>query len=190
MEKAVFSGLFQLRCNVARADADNTHMQQMYGRFFTLVTVICMMVASPVAVLAKPVIALHLAGVVVGKDSTGAEKLTPLADAAVVPGLTIRYLITATNQGDQPALNVVPVGKIPNGTEYLVASASANATRVEFSLDGGKTWSQHPTVTVHTPTGDVVKPADPVLYTALRWITGKPLASKAVALYSYEVRVK
>lgn len=165
-------------------------MQQMYGRFLTLLAVICMMAASPVAALAKPVIALHLSGVVVAKDGKGAEKLTPISEASIVPGLTIRYLISATNQGDQPALNVVPLGKIPNGTEYLADTASANATRVEFSLDGGKTWSQHPTVTVHTPTGDVVKPADPATYTALRWITNKPLASKAVALYSYEVRVK
>jgi uncharacterized repeat protein (TIGR01451 family) len=164
-------------------------MQQMYGRFFALLTVICML-ASPVMVLAKPVIALHLSGVVVGKDAKGAEKLTPIAKASIVPGLTIRYLITATNQGDQPALNVVPLGKIPNGTEYQADSASSNAVRVEFSLDAGKTWSQHPTVRVHTPAGDVVKPADPSMYTALRWITGKPLASKAAALYSYEVRVK
>jgi uncharacterized repeat protein (TIGR01451 family) len=165
-------------------------MQQICGRFFALVTALCVMAAAPVAVLAKPVIALHLVGVVVGKDNTGAEMLTPLANTTVVPGLTIRYVITATNQGDQPALKLVPVGKIPDATEYLAGSASTNATRVEFSLDAGKTWSQHPTVTVHTPTGDVVKLADPATYTALRWITDKPLAPKAVALYSYEVRVK
>jgi hypothetical protein len=99
-------------------------------------------------------------------------------------------VITASNTGDQPALHVVPTGKIPTGTTYEAGSASGNGVHVEFSLNGGKTWSQKPTVTVHTSTGDVSKPADPAAYTSLRWVSEKPLLPKASATYSYEVQVK
>ncbi len=146
---------------------------------------------SGVAAWARPVLSLNLSGMIVSKDAKGAEKTTPLANAAVTPGETIRYVLVMSNKGDTPALNVVPVGKIPTGTAYEVGSASmAGATRVEFSLNGGKSWAEHPTVTVHGPNGDMVKPADPGKYTNLRWIVAKPIPANGSLTYTYEVMVK
>jgi uncharacterized repeat protein (TIGR01451 family) len=145
----------------------------------------------PVGAAAKPSVMLKLSGVLVTKDAKGAEKTTPVTDVQVKSGETIRYVITATNKGDQSALKLTPVGKIPVGTAYEAGSASsAYASRIEYSLDGGKVWSIKPTVTVHTPKGDLVKPADPATYTNLRWIADKPLVPNGAVNYSYAVRVK
>jgi uncharacterized repeat protein (TIGR01451 family) len=163
----------------------------MRGKFLGAALVALMFVTSAAGAWAKPSVALVLAGFVIGKDANGAEVATPIADTTVAPGKLIRYVITATNKGDQDAQKLIPVGKVPNGTAYEPGSASAkDALRVEYSLDEGKTWSAQPMVTVHTPTGDVVKPADPATYTRVRWVADKALPPKGVVTYSYEVRVK
>jgi uncharacterized repeat protein (TIGR01451 family) len=148
-------------------------------------------VFSAVPVYAKPMVSLLLSGAIVTKDDKGQEQTKSMEKAVVTPGQTIRYSILVSNKGDQDARNVIPVGNIPNGTAYEAGSASQkNALRVEFSLNKGKTWSEHPTVTVHTPTGDVVKPADPATYTQVRWVAAKPLAPNGAVTYTYDVRVK
>lgn len=143
------------------------------------------------AASAKPNVQLKLDGQLVQHDAKGAEKLVPVASAELKPGELVRYDIVATNQGTDPAAKLVPIGKIPSGTVYAAGTASSTGSlRVEFSIDGGKTWSKSPTIKVTTPTGIVEKPAAPSTYTQIRWIAAKPLASKASVSYSYEVRVK
>jgi uncharacterized repeat protein (TIGR01451 family) len=140
---------------------------------------------------AKPIVQLKLQGVVVERQANGAEKLTPVADAPLRPGETIRYNIVATNAGTDPAAKLVPAGRVPAGTEFQAGSASlSGASRVEFSVDGGKTWSLKPTVRVKTDAGIVEKPADASLYTTLRWVNEKPLLPKQSVTYTYEVRIK
>jgi len=163
----------------------------MRGKFLSAALVALILATSSVGAWAKPAVSLVLTGFVLGKDAKGAETTTPLADTTVTPGKVIRYIITAINKGDEAALKLLPIGKVPAGTAYEPGSASAkDASRVEYSLNQGKTWSVKPTVTMHTPTGDVVKPADPATYTTVRWVADKPLAPKAAVTYSYEVRVK
>jgi len=136
---------------------------------------------------AKPNVVLKLSGVLVEHDQNGAEKLTSVEKAQLKPGDVVRYVIVASNAGADPARNLVPVGQVPAGTAFVAGSATAHA---EYSLDGGKTWSTAPTIKVHTPSGDVVKKADPATYTSVRWIDDKPLAAKASATFVYVVRVK
>jgi uncharacterized repeat protein (TIGR01451 family) len=163
----------------------------MRGKFLNAALVVLMLATSSVGAWAKPTVDLVLTGFVLGKDAKGAEIATPITETTVTPGKVIRYVITATNKGDQAAQKLVPVGLVPIGTAYEPASASLkDALRVEYSLDKGKTWSPKPTVVVHTPTGDVVKAADPGTYTRVRWIADKPLPPKGVVVYSYEVMVK
>jgi uncharacterized repeat protein (TIGR01451 family) len=141
---------------------------------------------------ARPSVLLKLEGDVVQHDSKGAEVLVPLASGqGLTPGQTIRYLIVATNAGTQAANHLVPQAKIPAGTAYEPGTASnATDSRVEFSLDGGRTWSAKPLVKVPTANGSVEKPADPALYTAVRFARDTPLAPKTSVTYSYEVRIK
>lgn len=143
------------------------------------------------AALAKPNVQLKLAGELLQKDAQGAVSFVPMSTTELKPGQIVRFDIVAKNEGSDAATALVPVGKIPTGTAYEAGSASASgALRVEFSLDGGKTWSSSPTVKVVTPNGTVVKKADPASYTQVRWIAAKPLAPKSSVTYRYEVRVK
>lgn len=144
------------------------------------------------AASARPNVVLKLEGDVVQHDAKGAEQLTPVTDGTgLKPGETIRYVIVASNAGPDAATSLVPEARIPDGTAYEAGSASAAAPmRVEFSLDGGKTWAVKPLVKVRTPNGVVEKPADPSLYTTLRWIGNKALPAKSSVSYSYQVRIK
>lgn len=161
----------------------------MKNRISVFALAVFMTAAVSHAWAAQPVV-LKLSGAIVTKAADGTEKATPLSDTQVKPGQTIRFEILATNQSAGPVRNLVPVEKISVGTAYEPGSALPAAAGVEFSLDGGKTWSAKPMVTVHTPNGDVTKPADPATYTTIRWAAGKSLAPSEVAKYSYEVVVK
>ncbi len=140
---------------------------------------------------AKPNVTLKLSGSIVTRAADGRTTLTPVEKAQPKAGDEIEYDIVASNAGTTPALRLVPVGRIPAGTAYVDGSAKAPRARAEFSLDGGKTWSTSPTVTVKGPDGaPVVKKADPSLYTAVRFVTSGAVAPRASVAYTYEVRVK
>ena len=158
---------------------------------FAFVFAVACAMSSTAAVDAKPMVQLKLQGALVERDAKGAQTLTPVANAELKPGETIRYDIVATNAGTDPASKLLPTGRVPAGTEYEAGSASlSGASRVEFSIDGGKTWAVKPVVKVKTEAGVVDKAADPSTYTMLRWVNEKSLAPKASVTYSYEVRVK
>ena len=138
----------------------------------------------------KPHIALNLAASVVAYDAKGVEHDSP-ADVALKSGALLRYTVIAKNVGDAPARNLAPAARVPAGTVYEpTPSAHVSSATVEFSLDGGKTWSAVPTISVVTAHGTVRKKADPATYTAVRWVALRPLAPKSSLTYSYEVRVK
>jgi len=165
------------------------------GRMKRVVSALCALAFCGAALgavaEAKPNVVLKLSGVLVERDQSGAERISAVEKAQLKPGDVVRYVIVASNVGADPARNLVPVGQIPAGTAFQAGSASMkDAAHVEYSLDGGKTWSSAPTIRVHTPAGDVVKKADPATYTSVRWIEDKPLAPKGSATFVYVVRVK
>ena len=94
----------------------------------------------------KPHIALNLGASVVSYDAKGVEHDSP-ADVALKSGALIRYTVLAKNVGDAPARNLSPSARVPAGTVYEpTPSVHVSSATVEFSLDGGKTWSAVPTV--------------------------------------------
>lgn len=139
---------------------------------------------------AKPIVALKLSAMLVEHQANGAERLVPVEKTALRPGDVIRYIIVASNTGSNAAKDLVPAGRVPAGTVYVVGSASSPTATAEFSLDGGKTWSAVPTVKIRTQAGDVVKRAVPSAYTAVRWVGAKALAPNAADAFAYEVTVK
>jgi uncharacterized repeat protein (TIGR01451 family) len=151
-----------------------------------------LLLASLVSVAqAKPVVTLKLSGLLVEHQTNGAEQLVPVEKAVLKPGDEVRYVIVASNNGTDSARHLISVGRIPAGTVYEAGSASArDGAQAEFSLDGGKTWSPAPTVKVHTPNGDVVKKADPSTFTAVRWLSAKPLPAKSAFTFAYAVELK
>lgn len=144
--------------------------------------------AQATAAIARPVVELHLGAQAV-KETPHGELYGPIS-GEVQRGSVIRYTITATNSGSDPARKLTCVGKVPNGTEFVSGSAKAPGAKVEYSLDAGRTWSATPTYEVRSATGLAVRYSDPRRYSRVRFIVDKPLAPHAVAQYSYEVRVK
>jgi uncharacterized repeat protein (TIGR01451 family) len=141
---------------------------------------------------AKPTVALKLVGVILEKDASGKITPVPVDSIPAKPGEAIRYTITASNTSGEVAKKFVPEGRIPNGTQYESGSSTIAAPgHIEFSLDNGKTWSEKPMVRVKAPDGSTaMKPADPVTYTNIRWVSGRDLAAHASTSYTYVVLVK
>jgi len=143
----------------------------------------------PAFAAAAPSVALKLSGVVI-KTVDGVEKRTPVETVALKPGDEVEYEVVASNTGSSPALRFRSTARIPAGTAYIPGTAKADDATPEFSIDGGKTWSAAPTITVNTSDGPVLKKADPSRYTGVRFVEDGALAPGARELYSYEVRVK
>jgi len=145
----------------------------------------------PGIALAKPAVTLKLTGSVVTTTTDGKTQLTPVEKTELRPGDRVRWSIIARNGGDSGAYKLLTVEKIQPGTAYVAGSASASKAHAEFSLDGGKTWSAAPTVTVKDAQGNaVVKKADPSTFTTIRFVQDGALAAQSTEAYVYEVRVK
>jgi uncharacterized repeat protein (TIGR01451 family) len=141
---------------------------------------------------AKPTVALKLVGVILEKDASGKVTPVPVESNPAKPGQSIRYTITALNTSAEVAKKFASEGRIPNGTQYEPGSSTIAAPgHIEFSLDGGKTWSEKPMARLKQPDGSMaIKPADPATYTNIRWLSGKDLPAHGTAAYTYAVLVK
>jgi uncharacterized repeat protein (TIGR01451 family) len=142
------------------------------------------------AAFAKPVVVVTLAQATVVTAADGTQHLAALTDDVPVGrGTAIRYTISAKDTGSEPARQLALTGHVPSGTAYTPSSLRGPGGHAEFSLDG-KTFSAHPMVSVKTPAGDVMQPADPASYVVVRWVKDAPLDANAGTSFSYEVRVK
>ena len=153
--------------------------------------VLALALSLPGIALAKPSVTLKLTGSIVTTAADGHTILTPVEGTELKPGDLIRWDVVERNGGDSAAMRLVTVEKIQPGTIYVDGSAGTPKAHAEFSLDGGKTWSASPTVTVKDAYGKpVVKKADPSLYTAIRFVADGALSPQATVAYAYEVRIK
>lgn len=75
---------------------------------------------------------------VAGKDGKKEKKRQPLTRA--LPGQEVIYDISYHNASSKPAEAVVVNNPVPRGLSYLPGSAQGAGTRIEFSVDGGKTY--------------------------------------------------
>jgi uncharacterized repeat protein (TIGR01451 family) len=80
------------------------------------------------------------------------------------------YTIRVTNPGRDPVTDVVVTRRLPYGVDYVAGSAAGPACRIEFSIDGGLTFSAKPGTTA---------------YTHVRWIFLRSLAPGATALLRF-----
>ena len=105
---------------------------------------------------------------IVVEDETG-ETTTQLVEAqSVVPGEKVVYTITFRNVGDAAAENVVITNPISESLTYVAGSASNGSMRVEFSIDGGKTFGLASDLRVVD--NGVERLATTQEYTHVRWV--------------------
>jgi len=146
-------------------------------------------VTGPALASAAPHVTLKLVGSHVTVVD-GHVKREPVDGVVLKAGDDVEYDIVASNTGTRPALKLIPMARVPAGTEYVPGSAKGARASAQFSVDGGKTWSAAPTVVEKSAGVTVVKRADTSLYNAVRFVQEGALAPGTKATYSYEVRVK
>ncbi len=99
---------------------------------------------------------------------------------SVKEGQTLYYTVRAHNPGTQPMKDVVVLQPIPPATEYLRDSASAPGADIEFSIDGGNTFT-----TFDTAGG--ARKLNSAAITHVRWRLNYPLAQGATVLLRFAV---
>ena len=127
--------------------------------------------------------------------ASGQTEWTPLpSNAALRPGETIRYVVTASNTSDRAIKNLVVTQPIPQGSVYVLGSAtlpSIEGAKVVYSIDGGKNYSAKPTIRVKNEKGEIVTQDAPVtMYTNVRWTFGEVLPPKTASNATYQVRIR
>ncbi len=127
-----------------------------------------------------------------GKEVVAWNQLPP--SSQVVPGSILRYTVTAENNTNRNMRNLAVTQPVPDGMVYVMQSAikasAANAS-VDFSIDGGKSFSPKPLVRVRGRDGKVEeRPAPSDAYTHVRWNFGETLPASSRVQVSYQVRVK
>ncbi len=107
------------------------------------------------------------------------------------PGDVIRYRLTASNRGSEPARNTELLDPIPAGTEYVIGSARGDGMRLLFSIDGGRTFKPQPVrYEVRSAQGEVVEvAAEPTMYTHVKWSDLAPISPGDAVEASFQVRV-
>ena len=146
-----------------------------------------------------------------GEDGEPTERFVPVEEA--IPGEIIEYRVTTINEGDiiyRPGTVVVtlPIGE---GVRYVEDSAGPTSERwvIEFSADGGETFSEPPVlVVVGTPAEDGAqdgedrgrrggfrggverRAADPSEYDAIRWTFAEQFEPGQEEILTYRVEVQ
>jgi uncharacterized repeat protein (TIGR01451 family) len=112
--------------------------------------------------------------------------------AEVAPGSLILYRVEVVNTGNAEARTPVALGPIPPGTVYVAESATTGpGFSIEYSLDGGRTFSSSPTVEEKDKDGKPRRVPAPVeTYTTIRWSrsTGLPAGESFQVTYQVKVR--
>lgn len=121
----------------------------------------------------------------------GVESFLPADNAR--PADTIEYRLVYTNTGDEPIRDVLITDPIPVGTRMVHPSASQpKAGKVEFSVDGGKTFHAWPVMVKKTTLDGkkTVVRATPDMITHIRWALGEAIQPDASITLTYRAVVK
>ncbi|HEV8304192.1 MAG TPA: hypothetical protein VGQ25_04485 [Gemmatimonadales bacterium] len=110
--------------------------------------------------------------------------------AVATPGDVIRYTLVFTNVTAGPVKNIQFVDPIPQGSVYVLGSAAADRpVRVEYSIDGGKSYSARPVIAVIEDGKTVEQPAPRERYTHVRWTVLGSLASRAKVTAEFRTQI-
>lgn len=112
-------------------------------------------------------------------------------DSSVRAGDVLRYTLTFTNVVGRPIRGVELKNPIPAGLRFVQGSAKATRedARVEFSADGGKTFSLAPSEIVVIDGREVSRPVPAERFTHVRWFVAEWVQPRARVVAEYEARL-
>jgi uncharacterized repeat protein (TIGR01451 family) len=135
----------------------------------------------------RPEIKVLLSGVVERQSGR-----IPVQEAATVrSGEIMDWTITSSNEGNAAAREYKAIGVVPNGTQFVAGSVTADGTAtVTYSIDRGKSFYEQPTINERQADGTIKKVAAPTsMYTQIRYEWADPLEQGAKLNASYKVRL-
>jgi uncharacterized repeat protein (TIGR01451 family) len=150
-----------------------------------LAALLALLAGPPLARAQGPELSAIGAAVATGSDlletTIAVERLVPAAHPdrgsgrfvqadRLAAGDELHYTIRVRNPGARFVTDVQVVKRMPDGVQYIEGSAVGPACDVEFSADGGQTF------TVKAPAGG---------FTHLRWSLRRPLPPGATALLRF-----
>jgi uncharacterized repeat protein (TIGR01451 family) len=108
----------------------------------------------------------------------------------VEPGDVVEYRLVFTNITGRPINNIQFTDPLPEGMHYLQGTAGADRENVdvEFSLDGGTSYSELPMVEVVVDGKTELRPASPEVYTDIRWTVHGEVQPDARVVAAFQVR--
>ena len=116
------------------------------------------------------------------------ETETRLVPATLVlPGDDVVYTITFRNVSEEAAENVVITNPIPEDLTYIDGSAFGPGTVIEFSADGGQSWSLPESLEV--PDNGGTRAATAEDFTHLRWVMQNDLEAGAQGVARFRARL-
>ena len=119
-----------------------------------------------------------------------ARNLTAETARVAKPGDVIRYGLVFTNVTAGPVKNIQFVDPIPAGMVYVLGSAAADRpVRLEYSIDGGKSYSAQPVIAVVQDGKTVEQLAPRERYTHVRWTVLGSLAPGAKVTAEFRTQV-
>ena len=119
-----------------------------------------------------------------------AHNVTAANAAVAKPGDVIGYALVFTNVTAGPVKNIQFVDPIPKGMIYVLGSAAADRpVRLEYSIDGGKSYSAQPVIAVVQDGKTVEQPAPRERYTHVRWTVLGSLAPGAKVIAELRTQV-
>jgi len=110
---------------------------------------------------------------------------------AGLPDDVIEYRLAFTNLTDGAVSHVVLNDPLPKGLIFIPGSVTASREDmlVEYSIDGGVSWSFEPTVEVQEGGETVIRPAPAEIYTHVRWTVTGEVKSGAQVFARFRTRV-
>jgi uncharacterized repeat protein (TIGR01451 family) len=102
------------------------------------------------------------------RPGQGAGRFVPAT--RLVAGDEVHYTLRVTNPGKAPVTDVQVTKRMPQGLQFIPGSAVGPSSLVEFSVDGGTTFSARP------QGGE---------FTHVRWSLRRPLPPGATALLRF-----
>jgi len=116
-------------------------------------------------------------------------KRVDTAKAKVVPGDIVIFSTYYTNIGSKPAANVMITNPVPEHMLYVERSAEGKGTTIEFSVNGGKSYSTPDKLSVTDASGKSRKAAASD-YTHIKWTVSKPVAPGTKGDVSFKAKLQ
>ncbi len=120
------------------------------------------------------------------------EEMVMRVDAAktqIEPGDTVIFTNYYTNNGNEPASDVVIKNPVPKNTFYIGGSASGEGMEITFSIDGGKTYDTPDNLIKTLDDGSQVV-AKPSEYTDIHWVLKRDLQPEEKGEVSFQAEIE